>query len=236
MKRAATRLGTLVGLVLVICSVMGFLLLGTQGTWHSELRVPAGRTAVVIEPALASVMGPSISVHAQADSDVPLFIGRARPDDTDALLESSDRLVVTGLDGARRLHTSRAQGSDPLPAPASVDIWHRSTTGEGQTRLSYHAARGAQSAVVARADGAPLPALSVTVSWSNRTWYWIPLVLLLAGLGLILWLRRWSRPPTRVGAAAAAARRRRSAAARRPARRGAGGHVGRRRATTSRRR
>src|SRR3954470_12095531 len=105
MKRAITGVLTLVGLVLVICSVMGVLLLGVNGTWHSQLKVPAGRTAIVVEPALAAVIGPRITVAADVDGDaaLPLFVGRARPDDTKALLETSDRLVVSGLDGSRAL-------------------------------------------------------------------------------------------------------------------------------------
>ena len=66
MKRAITGAITLVGLVLVILSVMGVILLGSNGTWHSELKVPAGRTAVVVQPALASVLGPAITVRAEA--------------------------------------------------------------------------------------------------------------------------------------------------------------------------
>src|SRR4051794_28213254 len=124
MKRAIAGVLTLVGLVLVICSVMGVILLGVNGTWHSELKVPAGRTAVVVDPALAAVIGPRITVAAEVDRDadagVPLFVGRARPDDTNALLETSDRLVVSGLDGARALSARRLHGSDPLPTPDSV--------------------------------------------------------------------------------------------------------------------
>src|SRR4051794_944877 len=105
MKRAASGVATLVGLVLVICAVMGAVLLGPHGTWHSELRVPAGRSAVVLDPALVSVLGPRISVEARAQGDgasaVPLFAGRARPDDTAELVASTDRLDVDGLDGAR---------------------------------------------------------------------------------------------------------------------------------------
>lgn len=240
MKRAVTGVGSLVGLVLVICAVMGAVLLGTQGTWHSELHVPAGRTAIVVEPALASVIGPTISVHARtADPNVPLFIGRARPDDAAALVQTTDRLRVTGLSGARLLATDDAPGSGTLPALDGVDVWHSRTVRDGDARLSYRAERGAQSAVIARADGRPLPAVALTLSWTNRTWYWIPLLLLVAGLGLIAGLRRWNRPATArsrtwsVGRGGSLARARRIG---RPARPGKTAHVGRRRAASGSRR
>ena len=195
MKRAATRAGTLVGLVVLLCGLMGFVLLGTGGTWHSELQVPAGRTAIVVGPSLASVIGPQISVHVSSDgARVPLFVGHARPDDASAFVETSDHLVLTGLDGARQIASERRHGNDPLTPPATADIWHSSVTGSGSVTLRYHAAVGAESAVVARTDGKPLPAMSVRLGWSNRTWYWVPLVLVVAGAALLVGVRRWGRP------------------------------------------
>jgi hypothetical protein len=238
MKRVITGVATLVGLVLVICSVMGFVLLGTHGTWHSELQVPAGRSAIVVEPALASVIGPTVSVQASTESPgVPLFIGRARPDDTAALVDTSDRLLVTGLDGARRLSTRAVSGSEALPAPDGIDVWHSRVVGDGSARLVYRAAPGGQSAVVARADGKPLPAVSLRLTWSDRTWYWVPLLALVLGLALLYLIRRWNRPPA-VRAAGLSSVRRRARSMRphrpadRPDRRGRSGHTGRRRAPT----
>ncbi len=237
MKRAVTGAATLVGLVLVICSVMGFVLLGAHGTWHSELQVPAGRSAVVIEPSLASVIGPTVSVQARtAGPATSIFIGRARPDDTAALVGTTNRMLVTGLDGARRLSTRSASGSEGLPAPDTLDVWHSRVLGDGGATLVYRAAPGAESAVIASADGAPLPALSLRLAWSDRTWFWVPLLLLVAGLAVLYLVRRWNRPPAVRAAGLSSVRRRarsmgprRAGAADRPSR---SGHVGRRRATT----
>jgi hypothetical protein len=237
MKRAITGAATLVGLVLVICAVMGFVLLGAHGTWHSELQVPAGQSAVVVEPSLASVIGPTISVQARTGSQaVPVFIGRARPDDAAALAGDTNRLVVTGLDGARQLSTRVAEGSEGMPAPDQVDVWHSRVVGDGSATLVYRASPGAQSAVIARADGAPLPALSLRLTWSDRTWFWVPSLALVAGLATLYLVRRWNRPPAVRAAGLSPARRRgrtlrphRPGVADRPSR---SGHVGRRRATT----
>ncbi|WP_460461461.1 PH domain-containing protein, partial [Angustibacter peucedani] len=211
MKRAATGVMTLVGLVLVICAVMGAVLLGPHGTWHTELHVPAGRSAVVVSPSLASVIGPRISLEASADGDagVPLFAGRARPDDADALVDTADRLVVDGLDGARELSTSRRSGTDPVPAPADLDVWGSSATGTGDLRLTYRAPLGAQTVVLARTDGRPLPAMTLRLAWSDRTWLWLPAVLAVVGLALVLLARRVRRPASASGLSAAARRRRR---------------------------
>jgi hypothetical protein len=236
MKRAITGAITLVGLVLVILSVMGVILLGSNGTWHSELKVPAGRTAVVVQPALASVLGPAITLRAEADAaadqQVPLFLGRARPDDASALVESSDRLLVSGLDGARQLSTVHRNGNDPFPVPDTVDVWQSQATGSGAVATSYGARPGAESVVIARSDGKPLPAMTLHLGWTRAVWFWIPAALLLAGLGLILLGRRLRAPskPRRIPVAVAAQPQPHPATGRR-ARSGATQHVGRRRAT-----
>jgi hypothetical protein len=238
MKRAITGALTLVGLVLVICAVMGVIVLGSHGTWHSEVTVPAGRTAVVIDPALASVIGPRISVRAEVDSPadegVQLFVGRARPDDTKALLESTDRFVVSGMDGARGLATQHLHGNDPLPVPDSVDVWQARATAAGSAGLTYRASPGAESVVIARADGTPMPALTLRLGWTRVLWYWVPAALLLAGLGAIalaLRVRAPSRPPRRIPAAAAAHPKPRATSGSTSRTGGKQQHVGRRRAT-----
>ncbi|GAA4345622.1 hypothetical protein [Angustibacter luteus] len=236
MKRAITGAITLVGLVLVILSVMGVILLGSNGTWHSELKVPAGRTAVVVQPALASVLGPRITVRAEADAasdqQVPLFIGRARPDDASALVESSDRLLVSGLDGARQLSTVHRNGNDPFPVPDTVDVWQSQATGTGAVEIAYRARPGAETVVIARADGKPLPAMTLHLGWTRAVWFWIPVALLLAGLGLLLLGRRLRAPtrPRRIPVAVATRPQSPPSAGRR-GRSSTNQHVGRRRAT-----
>ncbi|WP_426561672.1 hypothetical protein ACPPVT_15215 [Angustibacter sp. McL0619] len=240
MKRAITGALTLVGLVLVILAVMGVVLLGSKGTWRSAVSVPAGRSAVVVDPALAAVMGPRISVRADvadpADDNVQLFIGRARPDDTRSLLESTDRFLVTGMDGARGLATSHLNGNDLLPAPGSVDIWQSSAAAAGSAALSYQARPGAETVVITRADGKPLPALTLRLGWSRVLWYWVPTLLLLAGLGAIVLAMRMrapSRPPRRFPLPATRHPKPKAAAAASTTSRSSGKpqHVGRRRAT-----
>lgn len=251
MKRAVAGAATLLGLVLVLCAVMIAVLLGWRGTWHVELDVPAGRTAVVLRPSVASVIGPATSVQASTTDSTSLFVGRARPDDTAALVGTVDRLDVEGLAGARQLSTSSRSGSGTLPAPSGLDVWGSSATGSGTVRLSYRATPGAQAVVVASADGQPLPALTLRVGWSDRTWLWGPVLLALLGFALLALARRW-RPRPAGRAMSPAARRRQRLASNQATRRAAvsaGGsakrpssapppvkHVGRRRAEPASRR
>ncbi len=189
MRRAVTAFGTLCGLVLVILAVFGATLLGTNGTWHATARVPAGASAVVIDPELASVLGPRVSVQAQARAvagvPVPLFVGRSRPDDAIAFVGVARHLRVTGLDGARRLDTRPVAGGPTMPRVASADIWHSRVTGSGVVEQVVVARPGAESVLIARSDGQPLPQLDVRLGWTNRWWYWIPALLLVSGLALL---------------------------------------------------
>ena len=239
MKRAITGAITLVGLVLVICSVMGVVLLGSNGTWHSELKVPAGRTAVVVEPALASVLGPRITVRAEADepgrpaacrcsSGGP---GRTTPS---ALLEIVGPLLVgPGWTARARLSTGTAR-QRPLAGPG-----HRGRLAvpgdrrRAPSRSTYRARPGAESVVIARADGKPLPALTLRLGWTRAR---LVLGARRAAAGrsgrCCCWRRRLRAPTSRGASRWPWPPRPQPQPERRPhGPRGANQHVGRRRAT-----
>jgi hypothetical protein len=84
-----------------------------------------------------------------------------------------------------------------LPVPSQVDLWHQSAEGMGTARLEWTPSPGAESFVVARADGGALPALDLTMTWRDAGWRWLPLEALGAGALLLAgaWLlRRRPRP------------------------------------------
>jgi hypothetical protein len=201
MRRAVTAFGTLCGLVLVILAGFGVVLLGANGTWHASARVPAGASAVLVDPQLASVLGPEVSVrvsaHEVAGAPVPLFVGRSRPDDAVAFVGVARHLRITGLDGARRLDTRPVAGGPTMPRVGSADIWHSRVVGDGKVEQSVVARPGAESVLIARPDGQPLPQVDVRLGWTNRWWYWIPALLLVSGLALLAVCRepgRWWSP------------------------------------------
>jgi hypothetical protein len=189
MRRAGMALGTLAGLVLVILAVLGVVLIAPSGTWHATTRVPTGRSAVVIDPALASVLGPqitmTITVREATGGPVPLFAGRSRPDDAAAFVGVARHQRITGLDGARRLSARDVAGGSTMPRVTEADIWHSHVTGTDTLRQSTLTRPGAESVVIARTDGQPLPALDVRLAWTNPWWFWIPLLLLVSGLALL---------------------------------------------------
>jgi hypothetical protein len=203
MTRAASLLLRVVGLALVLVAVMGFVLVGAGGAWTAHASVPAGRAALLVEPAVASVLGPSVTVHVTpADDDTtPYFLGRGRSDDLAAYAQDRDVVRVVGFDGSRRLALrdgpppapagSAGSAPDPTagsttqPRPMTVDLWQQQVTGPRARELSWRPTPGARSILVAHEDGTALPALDVTVTWTEGRWLWYPVGTLVLGLALI---------------------------------------------------
>lgn len=196
--RAASAASLVAGLTLLLVGLALAVLLGPDGAWSATAVVPAGRSAVLLEPDVVSVLGPRVAVTATDADRQPLFVGRARSDDALGYVAGTAHARVTGVGADRRLGVVDEPGTTALVAPQDTDVWAQTGTG----RLTWAPTPGAQSVVVARADGRPLPALVLTVTWHRAGWIWVPVALLLAG-GLVAalprltrrLLERW-RPPT----------------------------------------
>jgi hypothetical protein len=208
MTRAASLLLRVLGLTLLLVGLMGFVLLGADGTWTARTELPAGRTAVLLEPSVVRVLGTSVTVRiepsedddhvAVAAGDAPPagdFLGRGRADDVTAFAQGTAVARVVGLTHSRRLEVRDGAGSTSAgvptgtpsaAAPTAVDVWQQQVTGPRARELVWRPTRGAQSVLVAREDGAALPALAVEVAWTDHTWLWMPTLALVLGLIFIV--------------------------------------------------
>jgi hypothetical protein len=211
MTRAASLILRVMGLALVLVGIMGFVLVGVDGTWTARAQVPAGRTAVLLEPSVVSVLGPSVTVRVEpvdGTSRAELFLGRGRSDDLSAYAQDAKVSRVVGLDRSRELDVR--DGPGPVAAlpqsglstpgttaatatpvarrrpPTAVDLWEQQVSGPDARELSWRPTPGAQSVLVAAEDAAPLPALDIEVAWTDHTWLWIPSVVLASGIALIV--------------------------------------------------
>jgi hypothetical protein len=215
MTRAASLLLRVLGLTLVLVGLMGFVLLGADGTWTARTEIPAGRTAVVLEPSVVSVLGTNVTVRIDPSVDddrAPVaagiappagyFLGRGRADDLTAYARDPAVTRVVGLTRSRQLEVR--DGPGPVPplttaagpsstptapsavAPTAVDLWQQQVSGPRARQLTWRPTPGARSVLVAREDGTPLPALGLEVAWTNHTWLWMPTVALVLGLALIV--------------------------------------------------
>lgn len=207
MTRAASVLLRVLGLALVLVGLMGFALVGDGGSWTARAELPAGRTALLVEPAVASVLGPRVTLRVQpsaaSDGAVPLFLGRGRSDDLSTLAQDPGVSRVVGLVSSRVLDVRQGPGPVPKlssaatptassgsvtvrPAVASLDLWQQQVRGPQARELTWRPTPGARSILVATEDGSPLPALDVAVVWTDGRWTWFPVLALVAGLCLML--------------------------------------------------
>lgn len=196
--RAARPLLTVAGLTLVLIGLLLALLLGADGAWSARAVVPAGRAAVVLDPALVSVLGARVQVSATAADGARLFVGRARSDDAQGYTEGTDHARVSGLRADRTLVVTAVDGATGLVAPDAVDVWQQTST-DGS--LAWEPTPGARSVVVARPDGHPLDRLRLTVVWRHGAWTWWPVGCLLLGAGLLATARYGPRLVTGARAA-----------------------------------
>lgn len=208
MTRAASLLLRVVGLALVLVAAMGFALVGDGGAWTAHATVPAGRTVVLVEPAVASVLGPAVSVQVTPKDvdEAAFFLGRGRSDDLATYVQGRDVVRIAGFDGSRRLALedgpppasastpgsasasaggSTAGSTGRLQPPMTVDLWQQQVTGLHARELSWRPTAGARSILVAHEDGSALPALDVTVTWTDGRWLWYPVAALLLGVAMI---------------------------------------------------
>gem|GEM_PF-7041100 len=186
LTRATGALLTVVGLTLVLIGIMLGVLLGPDAEWSATGTVPAGRAALVVDSSLASVLGPRVTVTARADARTQLFVGRARADDATAYVSGTSHAFARSIDANRRLRVESVEGTATLVGPEGVDLWQQESSGPGTRSLAWQPTTGAQSVVVATADGRALPAVEVTVAWRDGSWRWWPLLLVVVGGGLLV--------------------------------------------------
>jgi hypothetical protein len=133
MTRAASLLLRVLGLTLVLVGLMGFVLLGVDGTWTARAEIPAGRTAVVLEPSVVSVLGTNVTVRIEPsvgdDRDqvaagiappAGYFLGRGRADDITAYAQDPAVTRVVGLARSRQLEVRDGPGPVSPLTPAGV--------------------------------------------------------------------------------------------------------------------
>lgn len=205
LTRASGAVLGVVGLTALLAGAMLAVLVGPRGEWSASTTLAGGTSAVVVEPRLASVLGPRVQVRVETADGSDVFVGRARSDDAGAWVRGVARSVVTDVRAGGALVVEQLPGGPSPGAPADVDLWQQQAAParDGVSSLTWRPAPGARSVVVAGPDGRVLPALDLTVVWRDAGWRTIPLLLVgcgaaLLGAGLLLG-RRGRRRPAGVG-------------------------------------
>ncbi len=122
-------------------------------------RVASAGVAVVTEPRLLGVHGPTLHVTA-ADSGGAarggaggVFVGIAHTDDLTSYLGGQHRTVVTAYGWPRSASTAEVDGGNSVTAPTRLDWWVAQATGEDGADLAWPMTDGHFDLVVMAADG-----------------------------------------------------------------------------------
>ena len=197
MRRVLALVVLVCGLAALVGGVVWASRLGPSGRWTATADVPAGSRAVLVDPSLASVRGPDATVSARRADGGALSVGTALPADARSYVGSAPVAVVSGRAGREQLVVRRSGGSAAVPVAEGLDLWRDLSTGRGE-RSTGTGQGPALSVVVTSADGAPLPATTVDVVWTNGRWFDLAIVsvlvgIVLLGLGTVLLLGRVPR-------------------------------------------
>lgn len=118
-----------------------------------------------------------------ADATRDVFVGIAPRSDVDAYLDDVAHTEIVDVDGREPVYRDRV-GGDRIDAPVTVGFWEAQAVGPGTQELVWEAEEGRWSVVVMNADGSPEVAADVEVG--VRSGFLLPLVGILAGVGLVL--------------------------------------------------
>ncbi len=156
--------------------------------------------------------GPKLRVR--AESEQPLFIGLARPEEVERYLAGVAHEQVTDVDlDSFALTTERRPGTDEPATPGSQTFWAASVQGAGPQTLEWDGGYGQWSVVVMNADASPGVDAGVSFGAHIPHLNWIAIggaigggLLALAAVGLIgLGIRLRPRYPLSTSPAAPAA-------------------------------
>jgi hypothetical protein len=195
------RPGALVGLLLSVLGALlllvglaGAILVGPSSTWSVARTVRPGAPAVVVSTGVVGAIGPEVTVTARRADGGAVYVGRAISSDVTDLTRTTPRLLVSGVQGLRRLSTSPRAGTTSLPPVQTSDIWRDTSVGSGSQTLQWRPDTDPQAVLVASTDGSALPAVRLTVSWHRSGWFPAAILLLLIGLALLTYgLHRLTR-------------------------------------------
>lgn len=180
-RRALAALLTVAGLVLLALGTWFTINLGSSGS-ATFTTTPARGGLVVLEPSVLNRVDGAVTVTAHARGGSEVWIGRAAPSDVKAVLDATQRTMVTGAHMRDWTLTTTRSGSEAVESLSGSDIWRSSTQGRGTVRLVLDQAHAPESLVITGADGKAADLSSVVVTAQNRTWFFQSLLAALVGL------------------------------------------------------
>ena len=204
-RRAVGLSVAVVGAALAIVGLWFCVNLGPSGEASFSTRLDQAG-AVAIEPTVLNTLDTPAEVSITRRDAGPLWVGLAGQSDASALLGNARRTSVNGVSWPSGAVSSQHVGSTPLPDVTKADVWRVSDQARGSAHVVVPQGAGPETLVVAAPGGAPLADVDVSVSWHDKTWFFVSLLLFLvgallaAGAGFFVWQELTAAPAPQPGA------------------------------------
>lgn len=173
-RRAVGAVMAVLGLALAALGAWTALTLGPSGEAHFSATSKA-TGAIVVEPGVLNSIDLPVRVKATRGDGGAVWLAAAPSADAAAVLAKSAVATVSGVhfpDGTLDL---RVSGAGALPDVSTADVWRISAKGAGSAELLVGQDRGPETAVVTSGDATALTNVTVTLTWAQKSWFFMAL-------------------------------------------------------------
>lgn len=168
------------------------LALAALGAWTALKLGPSGEArfsatskatgAIVVEPGVLNSIDLPVRIKATRVDGGAVWLAAAQSADVGAVLAKSAVSTVSGVRFPSGTVDLRVSGAGALPDISTADIWRISAKGAGSAELVVDQSGGPESAVVTSGDATPLTNVTVTLSWAQKSWFFMALAATVMGV------------------------------------------------------
>lgn len=197
-KRLSGALLALLGGAVTGVGLWFAVTLGSSGT-ATFTATPRTAAPVVLPPTILNRVATDVVISARGSAGSQIWVGLADPADAEAVLGKTARLAATTVDVSEGRLLTVESGTGPAPDLSAADLWRHQDSAKLANSMTISQAQAPETLII-RATTGTLD--SVTVEFTNKTWFVEAVVLTLVGLflalagALLLWpTRRTAEAP-----------------------------------------
>jgi hypothetical protein len=169
-----------VGILLAVVGAWILVRLGPSGEAHFSVTAKAPGAIVISSDVLNSVDVP-VRVRATRRDGGRVWLAVAPSTDARAVLAASAVSAVSDVHYPAGTLGLRASGAGSMTDISTADVWRLRASGAGSAQLVVDQGRGPETAVVTSGDPTELTAVTMTLTWADRTWFFEALAVAMIG-------------------------------------------------------
>lgn len=173
-RRALGAVMAVLGLALAALGAWTALKLGPSGEAHFSATSKA-TGAIVVEPGVLNSLNLPVRVKATRGDGGAVWLAAAQSADAGAVLAKFAVATVSGAHYPAGTLDLRVSGAGAPPDISTADVWRISAKGAGSAELLVGQDRGPETAVVTSGDATALTNVTVTLTWAQKSWFFMAL-------------------------------------------------------------